>query len=386
MAVRINTNIAALRANSDYSRVDRGSQSHRAKLASGLAVNSGKDGGARLSVSEGMRAEIGGLSEGVRNAESALDLLRTAEGAMGEISGMLIRMRELAVESSTGTLNDTNRESLDAEFNQIKEFIDRTSKLATYNGQTLLSGFGNDIDTVSSTALTDESAGVKRINLSGATEGTYTFIDDGSDNSLTLGNGVVTQTVDFGMLTVGGQVATGTTLVANFDSLGIQVELAGEEVKKMNGSYADGDLDGRSILIEAGTGGSFQLGSDAVPADRLEYDIKDMHADGALINLAQISIGTQDGARGSLAKVDETIDRVAQERGVMGAIMNRLEYTLNYTSGSIEGLHASESTVRDTDFAWETTKLARNKVLEQASTSVMLQAQIPVKMVMSLLQ
>lgn len=385
MAVRINTNIAALRANADYSRIDRGSQSHRAKLASGLAVNSGKDGGARLSVSEGMRAEIGGLSAGVRNAENALDLLRTAEGAMGEISSALIRMRELAVESSTGTLNDTNRESLDAEFNQLKELIDRTSKLATYNDQTLLSGFGNAVDAIS-TALTDDSAGVKRINLSGATEGTYSFIDDGSDNSLTLGNGVVTQTVDFGMRTVGGQVATGTTLVANFDSLGIRVELAGEEVKEMNGSYADGDLDGRTIIVEAGTGGSFQLGSDAVPADRLEYDIKDMHVDGVLINLAQISIGTRDGARGSLAKVDETIDRVAKERGVMGAIMNRLEYTLNYTSGSIEGLHASESTVRDADFAWETSRLARNKVLEQASTSVMLQAQLPVQMVMGLLQ
>jgi len=108
--------------------------------------------------------------------------------------------------------------------------------------------------------------------------------------------------------------------------------------------------------------------------------------DGALLNLAQISIGTQNGARGSLAKVDETIDRVAKERGVMGAVMNRLEYTLNYTSNSIEGLNASESTVRDTDFAWETSRLARNKVLEQASTSVMLQAQIPVKMVMGLLQ
>jgi len=385
MAVRINTNIAALRANSDYTRIDRGSQSHRAKIASGLAVNSGKDGGARLSVSEGMRAEIGGLSEGVRNAESALDLLRTAEGAMNEISSVLIRMRELAVESSTGTLNDTNRESLDAEFNQLKELVDRTSKLATYNDQTLLSGFGNEV-AASSTALTDAGAGVKRINLSGATEGTYTFIDDGSDNSLTLGNGVVTQTVDFGMRTVDGQVATGTTLVANFDSLGIRVELAGEEVKNMSGSYADGDLDGRAIAVEAGTGGSFQLGSDAVPADRLEYDIKDMHVDGPLINLAQISIGTQNGARGSLAKVDETIDRVAQERGVMGAVMNRLEYTLDYTSNTIEGLHASESTVRDADFAWETSRLARHKLLEQASTSVMLQAQIPVRMVMGLLQ
>lgn len=387
MAVSINRNIASMRANIDFTRTERDSVKRRARLASGLAVNSGRDGGAHLSVSEGMRAEIGGLTEGTRNAEHAIDLLRTAEGAMGQVSSMLIRMRELAVQSSSSTLNNDNRESLDSEFNQLKEYIDRIARLATYNNENLLSGFGNQVNASTSSALTDSvTTGTKFIKLSGASDGTYTFIDDGADNTLTLGNGVVTQTVDFGSITVGDQIATGTTLIANFDNLGIQVELAGAGVEGMAGSYTDGDLNGRTIVIEEGIGGSFQLGSDAVPADRLEYDIEDMVVSGATINLSQVSIGTRDGARSSLAKIDQAIHNTAKERGTVGALLNRLEYTINFTANSLERVNAAESTVRDADFAWESSHLTRNQIVSQASTAVMVQSRLPVEMIMGLLQ
>ena len=387
MSVRISTNMAALRATSDFTRVERDSQNRRAKLASGLAVNSGRDGGARLAISEGMRAEIGGLTEGSRNAEKALDMLRTAEGAMGEISSMLMRMRELAVESSSETMSDSNRESLEAEFNQVKDFIDRTSRLATYNDERLLSGFGNQVDAEASTAVFDSaSTGVKYVKLSGADAGTYSFIDDQDDRTITLGNGVVTQTLDFGVRSVDGKVATGTTMVLDFDRLGIQVELAGAGVDGTDGSYADGDLDGHALVIESGVGGSFQLGSDSIPADRLEYDIADMTVDGATINLAQVSLGTRDSARSAISRIDQAINHLSRERGSVGAVMNRLTYTLNFTSNSLEGIHASESTVRDADFAWEASKLARNEILTQASVAMVLQSSVPVNIVMGLLQ
>ena len=142
MAIGFVTNIASLRAANDLSQIDNDSSLRRGRLTSGLGVNSGREGGAQLSVSEGMRAEIGGLTQGTRNAENALDLLRTAEGGMNEISSILIRMREMAIQSSSATLNDNNRESLDAEFGQLKEHIDRIVGLANYNEQALLRGFG----------------------------------------------------------------------------------------------------------------------------------------------------------------------------------------------------------------------------------------------------
>lgn len=123
-------------------------------------------------------AEIGGLTEGTRNTEKAIDLLRTAEGAMGEISSILVRMSELATQASTDTLNDTNREAVHSEFNQLKDYIDRVAKQASYNDQNLLAGFGHDVNNLTSTAI-DALAdnGIRRVKLSSVEAGTYTFTD-----------------------------------------------------------------------------------------------------------------------------------------------------------------------------------------------------------------
>lgn len=387
MAIRINSNIAASRAQASLSRTERDSQIRRSRLASGMQVNRGSDGAGQLSVSEGMRAEIGGLTEGSRNAEKALDLLHIAEGGMNEISAILVRMRELAVQGASDTLNDDNRKGLDAEFSELKEYIDRIAKSASYNGQNLLSGFGNEVDAAASTALTDSATtGLQRIQLASVQEGVYTFYDSGADDAVTLGNGVVTQTVYLGAQLDNGQVATGTTMVANFDQLGIQVVLAGDQVKGMRGSYANGDLDSHTIVVAAGTGGTFQLGSDAVPADRLEYDIRDLTVAGSIIDLAQTGIQTRNSSRSAIQRLDQAIAHTAQERGNVGAVINRLENTLSFTANSIERVQASESTVRDTDYAWETSILTRDQILLQSSTAVMVKSRMPIETVMNLLQ
>jgi flagellin len=387
MAIRINSNLAATRAQKDLSRAQRDSQLRQSRLASGLHVVKASDGAGQLSVSEGMRAEIGGLVEGTRNTEKAMDLLRVAEGGMSEVSAILVRMRELAVEGASDTLNDENRKGLDAEFSELKEYIDRIAKLASYNGQNLLSGFGNEVDAAASTALVDSAAtGLQRIQLAGAQEGVYTFIDSGADDAVTLGNGVATQTVFLGARLDDGQVAAGTALVANFDQLGVEMTLAGDGVKGMRGSYANGDLDGRTMVVAAGTGGTFQLGSNAVPADRLEYDIRDLTVAGGIIDLAQVGIQTRSSSRSALLRLDQAIVRTARERGAVGAVLNRLENTLSFASNSIENLQASEATVRDADYAWETSILSRDQILLQSSTAAMVKSRMPVDMVMTLLQ
>ena len=385
MSVRIAHNSAVARANNAFSKIERSAQPQRSMLASGLAINSGKDGGARLSVSEGMRAEIGGLTVGTRNAENALDLLKTAEGALNEVSAILIRMRELSTESSTATLNDNNRAGLGSEFNQLKEYIDRIAKLASYNNKPLLNGFGNEANADLTTALVQNTdTGLHSLTVSGADVGTYTFVDDGADNTLTLGNGVVTQTVNFGSRMVDGAVAEGTTLALTFDRLGLELELSGDNVQGAAGSYRDGDLDGHKIVIEEGIG-SFQLGSDAVPADRIDYDIPDMTVGGKFLDLGGVSVDTRDASRRALVQVDRAIEKVANVRGEIGALINRMENTIDFTTNSIENLHASESTVRDADYAQATTSLAKSQILRDMTTSVMVMARVPVNMVMSLL-
>ena len=245
---------------------------------------------------------------------------------------------------------------------------------------------GNEANAELTTALAQNAdTGLHNLTVSGADAGTYTFIDDGADNTLTLGNGIVSQTVNFGSRMIDGAVPEGTTFALNFDSLGLELELSGANVQGAAGSDQDGDLDGHTIVIEEGVGGSFQLGSDAVPADRIDYDIPDMTVGGKFLDLGGISVDTRDGSRRALVQVDRAIEKVANVRGEVGALINRLETTIDFTTGSIVNLHASESTVRDVDYARATTSLAKSQILRDMTANVMVMARVPVNMVMSLL-
>ena len=128
------------------------------------------------------------------------------------------------------------------------------------------------------------------------------------------------------------------------------------------------------------------MGSYAVPADRLDYEIADLQTDGPVLNLTNVSLGTVDGARSALTRLEETIDRVSKVRGDVGAVINRLTRTLDYTTGSIERITASESTVRDVDYAWETAQLARNEIIRQASVATLSKTNISANLAVSLLQ
>ena len=167
---------------------------------------------------------------------------------MNEISAMVIRMRELAVQSSSATLNNKNREAIEAELNQLKGEIDRLVSVATHNDQIVLSSFGNAVNKETSTALTDAAkTGVSYVKLIGVPEGTYTFTDRSDDNEITLGNCIITRIASLGSHTIDGQVAEGTTQSVNFDRLCMEVILSGEGAQDATGAYTDGELSKRQF-------------------------------------------------------------------------------------------------------------------------------------------
>ena len=233
MPLRVNNNIAAINSRRHLNQNTRVLGIRLERLSSGLRVNRAADDAAGLSVREGMRAEIAGLKVNVTNAEQATNQLQIAEGSLNEVNAVLIRMQELATQSSNSTLNDSNRESIQAEYSQLIAEIDRISQATTYNNQNLLSGFGNTVSLAASTSVTTSNVtGVTDVKISGAQLGIYTFSDTAADSQITLGNGTVTQTIDIGTILDGSVIATGTKFVANFDRLGVQVTLAGANVAK----------------------------------------------------------------------------------------------------------------------------------------------------------
>ena len=200
-ALVINNNIMAINTNRHLKINSGGLGTNLERLSSGLRINRGADDPSGLQISEGFRAEIGGLVTGTRNAEHGTNLIQTAEGALNEVSAILLRMRELAVQSASSTVNNGNRQAINAEVVQLTTEIDRIANTATYNEQTLLRGFGNTVsnDLAASTALQSTTTGVVDVKVTSADAGNYIFIDtDPTDNQITLGNGVATQTIDIG--------------------------------------------------------------------------------------------------------------------------------------------------------------------------------------------
>ena len=386
MAMRVNNNIIALNTQRSISRAGGGAKRQLERLSSGLRVNRAMDDASGLVVSEGLRSEAAKLNQNVRNAQQGSDMLQVAEGSLQTVNNIMVRMRELAIQSSTSTINDANRESIAAEFGQLVSEIDRIASATAYNNRNLLAGFGKVVSTTASTALTDSATtGVTRVGVSAVSPGTFTFSDSAGDGSLTLGNGLVTQTLNTGTALDGSVVASGTKLIANFDRLGVQVTLAGANTAGATGDYTDGDLDGRTIVVEGTTGGIFQVGPTDTFFNRLEVGIPDLRASGNALNLGQLSVSSIDTARAAIDGIDQAIRTVANARGDLGAVQNRLSSSIGFTESEIESITASDASIRDADIAREVTEFARNQVLVEASNAMLVQVNVTSIGVLSLL-
>jgi flagellin len=140
MGLRINTNVASLSAQRNLSKASQALSRSFGRLSSGLRIARASDDAAGLAISERMRAQIRSLQQAQRNANDGISLVQTAEGALEEINGILIRLRELAVESATGTMSATDRTTLDAEFQDLVDEIDRIATSSKFNGTSLLTG------------------------------------------------------------------------------------------------------------------------------------------------------------------------------------------------------------------------------------------------------
>ena len=134
MALRVNTNVGALQAQRALSLVSARVDSNLQRLSSGLRINSAADDAAGLAVSEKLSSDIRGYNQDTRNANDGISLIQVGESALGEISSSLSRLRELALQSSNGTLSDTDRLAIDSEFQALTSEIDRIAKTTDFSG------------------------------------------------------------------------------------------------------------------------------------------------------------------------------------------------------------------------------------------------------------
>ena len=191
MAITINTNVASLNAQRNLGSTQQSLSGNLGRLSTGLRINTAADDAAGLAISEKLKSQIRSLSQAERNANDGVSLLQTAEGAMNEVSGIMSRMRELAVQSANGTLGDTERGFLDDEFQALSAEIDRIADVTEFNGQNLLDGSASGLSL--------------QVGINAATNGSDTLTVNISDMHATeLGSGSGTMISDVDISSVSG--------------------------------------------------------------------------------------------------------------------------------------------------------------------------------------
>ncbi|MBK8100805.1 MAG: flagellin FliC [Planctomycetes bacterium] len=163
MGLRVNSNIASLNAQRSLSTTTERLQSNFRRLSTGLRISTAADDAAGLAISERFRAQIRSTNQAIRNAQDGISLTQTGEGALNEVSSILIRMRELAIQANNGTVSSADRATLNQEFVDLINEIDRIAQSTTFNGVHLLDGTGSTITFQVGTGIT---VGIDTIQLS----------------------------------------------------------------------------------------------------------------------------------------------------------------------------------------------------------------------------
>jgi len=146
MGLRIATNISSVTAQRNLQETRRLLDKSLERLSSGFRITRAGDDAAGLAISEKLRAKTRGLVQAQRNASDGISLVQVAEGGLNEIQNILVRLRELGVQSASDTIGDRERTFLDEEYQSLKEEIDRIANVTEFNGTVLLDGTGGSLD------------------------------------------------------------------------------------------------------------------------------------------------------------------------------------------------------------------------------------------------
>jgi flagellin len=392
VGLRINQNTAATNAYRNLNVSDGQMAKSLEKLSSGFRINRAADDAAGLSISEGMRSQIGGLKVAVRNAQDGISVVQTAEGALTEVHSLLQRARDLSVQSAnTGGNDSAARSAASTEVDQIINEVNRISAATQFGGKKLLDGSTSNFtfQVGSGTAATDQvtvniaSMSAAGLGLTGtaatAASGTLAgapVIAAASTVAVTYNTGATGATdvtTSFGIAagtydttTATGRDALQSALTAGIQTAGLSSDIKAEIVGAGGSAY-------KVKLSTLGTGATATInatGGTAIVAGALNITTGVVSGSGAGSVATQVAAGST----AAITALDTAISAVSTQRASLGAVQNRFEHTIANINVTVENLSASESRIRDTDMAMEMTAYSRTQILTQAGTAMLAQA------------
>jgi flagellin len=399
MGLRINQNIAAQNAYRNLSVTDSQMSKSLEKLSSGFRINRAADDAAGLSISEGLRSQVGGLKVAVRNAQDGISVAQTAEGALNEVTSILQRMRDLSVQAANGGSQDSEATAAaQKEFGQLNQELDRIGSTTSFGKSKLLDGsFGKSFQSSTTQAAASLPTGAQTFQIDTVNG---VALGAGNEISVTTGNIGANATAKEVESAYNDAISSAlkqsgykgdevkVKLDVTADKAGYKTTFSGNK----EFSVSDGGGSGLTALTGAGTAasgatpvagansGTFQIGANS--GETMSISIDAISATALGTNGLNLTTDPQ----AAIDALDTAIQGVSDQRATLGAYQNRFEHTINNLNVSVENLSASESRIRDTDMAQEMVSFTRNQILTQAGTSMLSQANQASQNVLSLLR
>ena len=408
----INTNTSASISANALKQNDRLMNDAMERLSTGKRINNAGDDAAGLAITSRMTTHIDGLEQAARNANDAIGMIQVADGALSEMTGILQRMREIAVQASSATYTTADIGMIAKEFNQLRDEISNIVTYTTWNGTALLDGNVNSGGGVNQAVDTLSITEAQLRGLGADANATFELTDfDGRTITITQGN-ISTASggarATFNLATLADlKLALNTAIDANTGFAQMDADVAGDTVTFTQDvanagqiSSVGGKTDATtSVSVGGGVNRTTNAGSDVVNFQigtnvnqTLTVDFGTMAMTGLTGNdlganfTNTLTVTSNADANTAMGYVDAAIDAVNTRRATLGAAIGRLEHTIDNLENNAINHSASRSRILDADYAAETTELARTQIIQQAGTAMIAQANQKSQSVLQLLK
>ena len=391
MSLVINHNLMSMNAARNLTSTYNTLSKSISRLSSGLRITTSADDAAGLAVREIMRSDIAVLNQGIRNANDAISLLQTMDGAAQVIDEKLIRMKELAEQAATGTYSSTQRQIMNDEFSAMRDEIERIAQATDFNGIKMLNATSGGIQQVldvveDANAFDSTKAFLSAFSdfASGETMEVVYTDHNGNEYAATI---ALTDSKTISDIMASIEAITSLNVDATWtagEGLTLTDNSAG--VSQLSVSFvANGDRYDFTTTTEGVNGRvkvHFGTGNDS-SEDYYYLNKQDLTASGLGIN--NLSIATQASAQAALTVMDQALIIKDQARAHFGAMINRLQNTVTNLSIQAENIQAAESQISDVDVAWEMTNFINNQIKTQAAVAMLAQANMIPQLAMNLI-
>ena len=409
----INTNTGSLYAQQAMNTNSRSLATVMQQLSTGKRINNAVDDVAGMAISTRLTSQIRGLNQAVRNANDGISLFQTAEGATEQVTNMLQRMRELAVQSSNDTNNERDRGFLDLEFQQLKAEIDRIGQNTQWNGANILDGTGgnglNGTYAFQVGANTNQTIKIKLPNMQTAPKPpSVTAFSDLNDVTKwpTFASGVAT--VDFtgldSLTAAQAKESVGVVFQTTFAGKAVQYKITEEDVDSIdpaasppvklsaivasnlvakldtplwNESYTAATVANSGIITVTPVGSATVLSAANAEVKTVEGDLSDV---------ATSAVTTAENAYEALQNIDSVLQTVNAARSNMGAIISRLQFASDNLFSVMTKATESRSRIEGAGYATAATELTKRNIIRQAAQAMLAQANQAPQMALQLLK